>query len=474
MEVQTIQVLVVDDEEDLRQAIVESLTLDGFEVDSAGSAEEAADKLSDTPYDVLVTDLLLPGRNGVELLEDALAKYPEMIGLVITGHASIETAVRAIKKGAYDYLTKPFKLIELPLRVRKGLRQRQLKFENQYLKRQLKERYAFDSIVGTGQSMKKVFDLIETIAGLNTTVLIQGETGTGKELIARAMHFNSPRRDHKLVSINCGAIPENLLESELFGHVKGAFTGAIQTRIGRFEQADGGTLFLDEIGNMPPTLQVKLLRVLQEREFERVGGSSTIKIDVRIIAATSANLDEMVREKTFREDLFYRLNVIPVDLPPLRERREDIPLLIQRFVRQFTDIHGFEVKSVAPEVVKGLMAYDWPGNVRQLENIVERMVALTGSRPSILGEDLPPEIRHRSGALLPPTIDIPDEGINFQNVVSGMERELILQSLRKTGGNKKLAAKLLNLKRTTLIEKIKRIGLEQKTVAPVETTTVVG
>ena len=257
-----------------------------------------------------------------ELLEDTLAKYPETIGLVITGHASIETAVRAIKKGAYDYLTKPFKLIELPLRVRKGLRQRQLKFENQYLKRQLKERYAFDSIVGTGRSMKKVFDLIETIAALNTTVLIQGETGTGKELIARAMHFNSPRRDHKLVSINCGAIPENLLESELFGHVKGAFTGAIQTRIGRFEQADGGTLFLDEIGNMPPTLQVKLLRVLQEREFERVGGSSTVKIDVRIIAATSANLDEMVREKTFREDLFYRLNVIPVDLPPLRDRRK--------------------------------------------------------------------------------------------------------------------------------------------------------
>ena len=317
-------------------------------------------------------------------------------------------------------------------------------------------------------------DLIETIAALNTTVLIQGETGTGKELIARAMHFNSPRRDHKLVSINCGAIPENLLESELFGHVKGAFTGAIQTRIGRFEQADGGTLFLDEIGNMPPTLQVKLLRVLQEREFERVGGSSTVKIDVRIIAATSANLDEMVREKTFRKDLFYRLNVIPVDLPPLRERREDIPLLIQRFVRQFSDILGFEVKSVAPEVVKGLMAYDWPGNVRQFENIVERMVALTGQRPSILGEDLPQEIRNRSDALLPPTINIPDEGINFQNVVSGMERELIVQSLRKTGGNKKLAAKLLNLKRTTLIEKIKRIGLEQKTLDPVETTTVVG
>ena len=468
MEVPSNQVLVVDDEEELRQAIVEILTLDGFEVDSAGSAEEAMEKMAATPYDVLITDLMLPARNGVELLEDTLAKYPETIGLVITGHASIETAVRAIKKGAYDYLTKPFKLIELPLRVRKGLRQRQLRFENQYLKRQLKERYAYDNIVGSGRSMKLIFDLIETIASLNTTVLIQGETGTGKELIARAMHFNSPRRDHKLVSINCGAIPENLLESELFGHVKGAFTGAIQTRIGRFEQADGGTLFLDEIGNMPPTLQVKLLRVLQEREFERVGGNSTIKIDVRIIAATSANLEEMVKEGTFREDLYYRLNVIPVDLPPLRDRREDIPLLIQRFVKQFSDVHGFDLKSVAPEVVKGLMSYDWPGNVRQLENIVERMVALTGPRPSILGEDLPQEIRNRSADLLTPTIEIPDEGINFQNVVSGMERELILQSLKKTGGNKKLAAKLLNLKRTTLIEKIKRIGLEQKAPVAVE------
>ena len=461
MEVWNIQILVVDDEAELRQAIVEILTLDGFEVDSAGSAEEAAEKLAQVPYDILITDLMLPGRNGVELLDEALAKYPETIGLVITGHASIETAVQAIKKGAHDYLTKPFKLIELPLRVRKGLRQRQLRFENQHLRRQLKEKYSFDNMVGTGRPMKEIFELIETVAGLNTTVLIQGETGTGKELIARAIHFNSPRRDQKLVSINCGAIPETLLESELFGHVKGAFTGAIQTRIGRFEQANGGTLFLDEIGNMPQTLQIKLLRVLQEREFERVGGNSTIKIDVRIVAATSANLEEMVREGTFREDLFYRLNVIPVDLPPLRERREDIPLMIQRFLKQFTETHALESKTIAPEVIKALMSFDWPGNVRQLENIVERMVALTGPRPTIVALDLPPEIQSRSGANLPPMIEIPDEGINFQSVVSGMERELILQSLRKTGGNKKLAAKLLNLKRTTLIEKIKRIGLDQ-------------
>jgi len=267
------QVLVVDDEEDLRKAIVDILTVDGFEVDQAGSAEEAAEKLSQTAYDVLITDHNLPGKTGVELLEESLVRYPEIIGVVITGYGTIETAVSAIKKGAYNYLTKPFKLVELPIMVRKGLKERQLRFENQYLRKQLDEKYGFSNIIGTGRAMKRIFELVDTIAGLSSTCLIQGETGTGKELIAKAIHFNSPRKDQKLVSINCGAIPENLLESELFGHVKGAFTGAVQTRIGRFEQANGGTIFLDEIGNMPVALQVKLLRVLQEREFERVGGN---------------------------------------------------------------------------------------------------------------------------------------------------------------------------------------------------------
>ena len=323
-------ILVVDDEEDLRQVIVELLTLEGFQVDAASTAEEAGEKLSRTAYDVLVTDLMLPGKSGVDLLEETLVRYPETIGIVMTGYGTIETAVEAMKKGAYDYLSKPFKLVELPVMVRKGLKERRLRFENQYLRKQLHEKYAFNNIIGTGPAMNRIFELVETIAGLTSTVLIQGETGTGKELIAKAIHFNSPRKDQKLVSINCGAIPENLLESELFGHVKGAFTGAVQTRIGRFEQANDGTIFLDEIGNMPLSLQVKLLRVLQEREFERVGGNSTIKVDVRIIAATSSNLEQMVADGTFREDLYYRLNVIPINLPPLRERREDIPLLVQR------------------------------------------------------------------------------------------------------------------------------------------------
>ena len=465
MDINREQVLVVDDEEDLRKAIVDILTLDGFEVDQAGSAEEAAEKLSQTAYDVLITDHNLPGKTGVELLEESLVRYPEIIGIIITGYGTIETAVNAMKKGAYNYLTKPFKLVELPVMVRKGLKERHLRFENQYLRKQLDERYGFDNIIGTGRGMKRIFELVETIAGLTSTVLIQGETGTGKELIAKAIHFNSQRKDQKMVSINCGAIPENLLESELFGHVKGAFTGAVQTRIGRFEQANGGTIFLDEIGNMPLALQVKLLRVLQEREFERVGGNSTVKVDVRIVAATSSNLEQMVKDGTFREDLYYRLNVIPIDLPPLRERREDIPLLVQRFIEHFCETHKLDLKTISPHVLKVLMAYDWPGNVRQLENIVERMVALTANRPAILPADLPGEIQNRDSLNFVPLIEIPEGGISFQDVVTDMERELIVQSLRKTNGNKKLAAKLLNLKRTTLIEKIKRIGLAEHMAA---------
>jgi len=465
MDINREQVLVVDDEEDLRKAIVDILTLDGFEVDQAGSAEESAEKLSQTVYDVLITDHNLPGKTGVELLEESLVRYPEIIGIIITGYGTIETAVNAIKKGAYNYLAKPFKLVELPVMVRKGLKERHLRFENQYLRKQLDERYGFDNIIGTGRGMKRIFELVETIAGLTSTVLIQGETGTGKELIAKAIHFNSQRKDQKMVSINCGAIPENLLESELFGHVKGAFTGAVQTRIGRFEQANGGTIFLDEIGNMPLALQVKLLRVLQEREFERIGGNSTVKVDVRIIAATSSNLEQMVKDGTFREDLYYRLNVIPINLPPLRERREDIPLLVQRFIEHFCETHKLDLKTISPNVLKALMAYEWPGNVRQLENIVERMVALTANRPAILPADLPGEIQSRDSLNFVPLIEIPEGGISFQDVVTDMERELIVQSLRKTNGNKKLAAKLLNLKRTTLIEKIKRIGLAEHMAA---------
>src|SRR6266404_3243904 len=351
MDINREQILVVDDEEDLRKAIVDILTLDGFDVDQAGTAEEAAEKLSQTAYDVLITDHNLPGKTGVELLEDSLVRYPEIIGIVITGYGTIETAVNAIKKGAYNYLTKPFKLVELPIMVRKGLKERHLRFENQYLRKQLDEKYGFHNIIGTGRGMKRIFELVDTIAGLSSTVLIQGETGTGKELIAKAIHFNSPRKDQKLVSINCGAIPENLLESELFGHVKGAFTGAVQTRIGRFEQANGGTIFLDEIGNMPVSLQVKLLRVLQEDEVRPVGATQSVPIDVRVISATHRDLDAQKAAGQFREDLYYRLNVVSMKLPPLAERREDIPLLATHFLRKLAERYKKPVPSLAPDAM---------------------------------------------------------------------------------------------------------------------------
>jgi transcriptional regulator with PAS, ATPase and Fis domain len=323
----------------------------------------------------------------------------------------------------------------------------------------LKEKYRFESIVGNSKPMHEVFHMVETISGTNSTVLITGETGTGKELIAKAIHFNSQRREQKIVSINCGAIPETLLESELFGHVKGAFTGAHQTRIGRFEQAHKGTIFLDEIGNMSQTLQVKLLRVLQEREFERVGGTETVKVDVRIIAATSAELKDMVDRNEFRSDLYYRLNVIPIHLPSLKDRREDIPLLAKHFIKKYCQSSNLELKTVAQEGMKMLMNYSWPGNIRQLENAIERAVALVGSRNIILPSDLPREVQKTNNNLFISEIYIPDEGVNFNTEVSFLERELILQSLKKSGGNKKQAAKLLNLKRTTLIEKLKRLDL---------------
>jgi|WetSurMetagenome_2_1015567.scaffolds.fasta_scaffold57321_2 DNA-binding NtrC family response regulator len=452
-------ILLVDDEVELRQGVATYLGEEGYDVEQASSGEEALEMLRETPFDILMSDMKLPGIDGQTVLQRALAIYPELIGIIITGYGTIESAVQAMKNGAYDYISKPFQLMELSLILRQALEKRRLKEENAYLKTQLKEKYRFENIIGNSKAMEEIYSLVETIAPTSSTVMITGETGTGKELIAKAIHYNSPRRDQKIVSINCGAIPENLLESELFGHVKGAFTGAHQTRIGRFEQAHKGTIFLDEIGTMSPALQVKLLRVLQEREFERVGGTEIIKVDVRIIAATSANLEEMVQHNEFRSDLFYRLNVIPITMPPLRDRREDVPLLVRHFVEKYCRNSGLDLKSVTQEVMKQLMNYHWPGNVRQLENAIERAVALVGLRPIILPTDLPAEVQKSNRNLFLSEIFIPDEGVNFNTEVSNVEKELILQSLKKSGGNKKQAARLLNLKRTTLIEKLKRLNL---------------
>src|SRR5687768_3468953 len=375
--------LIVDDEAPLREAIAERLGDHGFVVEQAGSGEEAIERLSAFAFDVLITDLRLPGIDGRKVLDAAIERYPDIIGIVITGFGTVKDAVDAIKQSASDFITKPFQFDALLHVLRSAMEQRRLRSENAYLRSQLEERYRFEGIVGRSQPMRHLFQLLETVAATASTVLVTGETGTGKELAARAIHHNSPRRANRFVALNCSAIPETLLEAELFGHVRGAFTGAVGNRQGRLEQAHKGTLFLDEVGTMSPALQAKLLRVLQEREFERVGDSHTVKIDVRVIAATHSDLMKMVADGAFREDLFYRLNVIPVKLPPLRDRRDDIPLLVQHFLQKLAVDTGRPVSTVSQEAMRCLMAHTWPGNVRQLENAVERAFAFSQGRGQI-------------------------------------------------------------------------------------------
>jgi DNA-binding NtrC family response regulator len=450
--------LIVDDEKPLREAVAERLSDQGFVVEQADSGEEAIGRLADFAYDILITDLRLPGIDGRQVLDAALERYPDIVPIVITGYGTVKDAVDAIKQGAADFITKPFQFDALLHVLNSAMEQRRLKSENAYLRSQLQERYRIDGLVGRSRVMRDLFQLLEIVAATSSTVLITGETGTGKELAAKAIHHNSPRRQQRFLAINCSAIPETLLEAELFGHVRGAFTGAIATRQGRFEQANKGTLFLDEVGTMSPALQAKLLRVLQEREIERVGDSHTIKIDVRVIAATHSDLAKMVAEGSFREDLYYRLNVIPVKLPPLRERRDDIPLLVQHFLQRFAADAGRGTLTMSQEGMRRLMAYHWPGNVRQLENVVERSIAFSQARPQVEVQDLSSEAYVNQAAPEPSTdIAFPDEGLDFDRYISTIERSLIKQSLERTGGNKRQAAKLLNLKRTTLVEKLKRL-----------------
>jgi DNA-binding NtrC family response regulator len=449
--------LIVDDEVALREAIAERLSDRGFVVEQAGSGEEALERLAAFAFDVLISDLKLPGIDGRQVVDAAIERYPEIIPIVITGYGTVKDAVEAIKQGAADFITKPFQFDALMHVLQSAMEQRRLKSENAYLRSQLEQRYRLGGIVGRSRPMRELFQLLETVAATSSTVLITGETGTGKELAARAIHHNSPRRANRFVALNCSAIPETLLEAELFGHVRGAFTGAVGNRQGRLEQAHKGTLFLDEVGTMSPALQAKLLRVLQEREFERVGESHTVKIDVRVIAATHSDLAKMVADGTFREDLFYRLNVIPVQLPPLRERREDIPLLVQHFIERLVAESGRPSATMSQEAMRHLMAYHWPGNIRQLENAVERALAFTRDRNQIDLADLPPEIQNQPAAGADAQVWFPDEGIDFERYIEAVELSLIRRSLERTRGNKRQAAKLLNLKRTTLIEKLKRL-----------------
>jgi DNA-binding NtrC family response regulator len=449
--------LIVDDENALREAIAERLADHGFIVEQAGSGEQAIERLAEFAFDILITDLRLPGIDGRKVIDAALERYPEIIPIVITGYGTVKDAVEAIKQGAADFITKPFQFDALLHVLKSALEQRRLKSENAYLRSQLEERYRIDGLVGQSRIMRDLLQLLETVAATSSTVLITGETGTGKELAARAIHHNSPRRANRFVAINCSAIPETLLEAELFGHVRGAFTGAVGTRQGRLEQAHKGTLFLDEIGTMSPALQAKLLRVLQEREFERVGDSHTIKIDVRVIAATHSDLTRMVADGTFREDLFYRLNVIPVQLPPLRDRREDIPLLVQHFLQKLAGEAGRGAVTISQDALRRMMAYHWPGNIRQLENACERALAFSQGRSQIDVHDLTPDIQNQPAPADSSDVWFPDDGLDFERYIEGVELSLIRRSLERTQGNKRQAAKLLNLKRTTLIEKLKRL-----------------
>ncbi|MDR0310010.1 MAG: sigma-54 dependent transcriptional regulator [Acidobacteriota bacterium] len=466
MDNKNIRVLVVDDENHMRDAIRKALENAGLESDEAQDGKSALEMMRQCHYRVIITNRNLPELDGEALMEEALALFPETI-VILTGSGSIQSVVEAIRKGAYDYLPKPFQIDELILRVEKGIAEQRLKLKIRKpdADMDVEGGYHFSSLVGSSAAMQAIYKRIGIVANKTSTILIEGETGTGKELIAKAIHYNSNRKDQPLVSVNCGAIPSNLLEDELFGHVKGAFTGALQNRIGRFEQANHGTLFLDEVSSMPMDLQVKLLRVLQEREFQRVGSIATVKVDVRIVAATNGDLLAAVEKGEFRSDLYYRLNVIPINIPPLRERRDDITALTRHFIRKFCVEQKVPIKKISDEAIQCLASYDWPGNVRQLENAVEMAVTLSDDRELLDINDFPIACRTLKTAEPVSEIEFPDDGVNFNTVVSDLEKRLILQSLEVARGNKKKAATLLRLKRTTFVEKLRRMGVDPEDCA---------
>ncbi len=445
---QTGRILVVDDEPSMRELLQIVLRREGYSVRLAENGRTALSTLEREPADVLISDIKMPDMSGVDVLREAKRLDPDLVGIMVTAFASTETAVEALRLGAYDYLTKPFDVDELKAKVRNAFERRELRQENVLLKRALRSASEFSNIIGRSKPMQAVFDLVETIAPTNSTILITGESGTGKELVARAIHFNSLRRERSFVALNCGALPETLLESELFGHVRGAFTGAAGNKKGLIETAERGTVFLDEISEMSPMMQVKLLRVLQERKFRRVGGTEEIDADIRIIAATNRELGRMVAEGRFREDLYYRINVIPVQLPPLRERREDIPLLAEHFLAKYRTQMGKTTSSVSPAALQALEAFDWPGNVRQLENIIERAVALERG-PSVQPESLPSDITSRvpdrSEAADRDEAKLPEAGLDLPRHLESQEREYVAQALRQTLGRHDKAARLLGI-----------------------------
>lgn len=437
------KILVVDDEKSMRDFLALVLKKEGYFVAVSSDGEEAIKILQKDIFDLVITDVKMPKMSGIDVLKAVKETSSETLVIMITAFASTETAIEALKEGAYDYITKPFQIEEVKLIIRNALEKRRLRAENLLLRRELKGLATFENIIGKSEKIQKVFETVRKVADTSSNILIFGESGTGKELIARSIHFDSRRKDKPFVTVNCSALPETLLESELFGHMKGSFTGAISNKEGLFEVANGGTIFLDEIGETSPAIQVKLLRVLQEKEFRRIGGTKDVRVDVRIIAATNKDLDRAVADGTFREDLYYRLDVIPIHLPPLRERLDDIPLLVQHFLTKLSQTAGKDIKGITPEALQLLKAQEWRGNVRELENVIERVIAL------VTGDMIGPEdLRgcfqkpsQKDGWALP----LPEEGLDLEELLNRLEREFLLKALERTRWVKKEAAKLLQM-----------------------------
>ncbi len=453
------RILVVDDELSMRQMLKIFFNQQGHEVDLAADGNAGVQHILENEYDLVITDLRMPGTHGMVVLDRCLELHPDTPIIVMTAYATTDTAIKAMKMGAYDYFTKPFKNDELKIVIDKALERRELVRENRRLKARLTERHSMGGIVGRSKEMTEIFSLIQRVAATKTNVLILGASGTGKELVARAIHAHSDRKDKPFKVINCGAIPENLIESELFGHRKGAFTGATTDQPGLFQAAEGGTLLLDEIGEMPLSMQVKLLRVLQERKIKAVGDHREVPVDVRVLAATNRELEEDVAAQRFREDLYYRLNVISIEVPPLRERPSDIPLLAHYFLRKYSAELEKDVDEIDPDVLQALMRHEFSGNVRELENIIERAVALTDGK-CITMRSLPPMLRDTEEFEVdgPLGLSLPPEGLNLEGVVDQIERNLINQALERTGGRKKDAARLLGISFRSLryrLEKLK-------------------
>ena len=454
-------ILVIDDEEIMREILETLLSREGYDVRLASSGEEGLSLARSMPFDAALVDIMMPGLDGIATLDELKRIDEELAVLIITAYASVESAISAMKAGAFDYINKPFKNEEVLVVVRNAMERRQLMSENRNLRQNIQERYhKFANIIGKSPRMRQVFDLIIQAAPSRSTILIQGESGTGKELVARAIHANSSRSERPFVTVNSGNLPPDLLESTLFGHVKGAFTGAVYPKKGLFDLADKGSIFFDEIGTVALETQTKLLRVIQERDFMRLGGMETIKVDVRIIAATNSDLRQMTEDERFREDLFYRLHVISIELPPLRERKDDIPLLAQHFLRKYGDENRKTGLELTPAALDLLTDYDWPGNVRELENVIERAVVLTAG-PRI-GIELIPEHVRKTPDFSVPQFVVPPEGISFKDVTSDFEKKLIESTLEAAGGVQKRAAELLHIKPTTLNEMIKRYDIRPR------------